>query len=138
MESRKQPALGDVIDLSLDGHQQWLLWVGPVVLPELLFRYLAHLHRLRQRRRRWRLRLQPTVRGRARRKETGPDLVDRHRRSHAGEHGQRGRALRRLPQLSHCSTPSKPSDSGGEFHTREFQGLSAGAGEERAYASPGP
>ena len=45
-----KPALGDIIDLGLDGHEQGLLGIGAVVGLELLRRDLAELNRGAQRR----------------------------------------------------------------------------------------
>lgn len=46
---RNGPALRDVIDLALDGHEEGLLGIGPVVLAELLLGDLPELHGRRER-----------------------------------------------------------------------------------------
>ena len=48
--TEKVPALGDIIDLTLDGHEKGLLRIGTVVCPQLLLRHLPNLHRRLQRR----------------------------------------------------------------------------------------
>uniref|UniRef100_A0A0A9H2Z6 Uncharacterized protein n=1 Tax=Arundo donax TaxID=35708 RepID=A0A0A9H2Z6_ARUDO len=72
-------ALGDVLDLPLDGHEQRLLGVRSALLPQLL-RYWRRRGRLSQ--------LPPTRRESGRCEESGRHLANRRRRR-AGEHGQR-------------------------------------------------
>ena len=81
------PGLGDVVDLSFDGHEEGFRWIRPIVCKELCLTDIAQLYR------RWRrLVTGHRCRGRGRSEETCDHIEERDEEGSDGEEGDRRQA----------------------------------------------